>query len=235
MSLTGRKTLIQITDDLIIEAFTTNEEDIVWGYDWVESFGINKNLLSDKKSKYHLPKLSKSYSERKNSRNDLRITIPGINLPLNIFTKDEMIEILLSLMTMGHTEVSLLLNIIYKGNVKEIKDSHVNNNNTNDTIEKLEKKVKINDEQTQDVVGFIYLITNDDFIKLGFSTNVTKRIKSLQTSSPKRLKLIKRVKGTIEQEKQLHRKLLQYRVNGEWYRYEHKNILINCLDLLNKR
>lgn len=76
---------------------------------------------------------------------------------------------------------------------------------------------------------FIYFILNEDSnaIKIGRATNVVKRLKALQTSSPAKLKLIKslQVEGAKEAqalEQSLHQQFSDLRVTGEWFKAETK-------------
>jgi len=66
----------------------------------------------------------------------------------------------------------------------------------------------------------IYLIQEDhsQHIKLGYSKDVTRRISELRRHCGK-LKVLKIVSGSLQQEKNLHRKLAPFRVpnTNEWY------------------
>ncbi|WP_216596322.1 GIY-YIG nuclease family protein [Allocoleopsis franciscana] len=72
---------------------------------------------------------------------------------------------------------------------------------------------------------FIYFILNEDSkaIKIGRAKNLENRIKSLQTSSPTQLKLIKSIQvesGEKAQqlEQSLHKKFQEIRLAGEWFK-----------------
>lgn len=73
--------------------------------------------------------------------------------------------------------------------------------------------------------GYIYFvfrgIRRSPRIKIGFSTDVEKRIAGLQTASPELLKLLGSVPGTIRQEKEIHAVLASESVGGEWYEPSH--------------
>lgn len=64
----------------------------------------------------------------------------------------------------------------------------------------------------------IYFIKgHDKYIKIGFTTDIKNRLSTLQTSSPTKLTVIKLTKGTIRQEKELHKRFSNLRTNGEWF------------------
>lgn len=56
-------------------------------------------------------------------------------------------------------------------------------------------------------------------VKIGFSTDVAKRLKQLQTGSPQRLVLEMMIVGTHALEAELHRRLKYHKVHlrGEWF------------------
>ena len=65
----------------------------------------------------------------------------------------------------------------------------------------------------------IYFIQQgiDGPIKIGTTDNVNKRLLSLQTGSPHKLRLIGTMDGDEEKEKQLHNFFSAYRLSGEWF------------------
>ena len=63
----------------------------------------------------------------------------------------------------------------------------------------------------------IYFIKCGDFVKIGYSSNVTKRMNVLQTASPRKLYLLSSFYGTRKDEKQIHRKFKKERQRGEWF------------------
>ncbi len=75
--------------------------------------------------------------------------------------------------------------------------------------------------------AFIYFVLNADSnaIKIGKARDLGKRLKSLQTSSPATLQLLKAIqvnceKEAVEMESKLHRKFTHLRITGEWFRAE---------------
>jgi hypothetical protein len=67
------------------------------------------------------------------------------------------------------------------------------------------------------VVYFIATQT-DRLVKIGYSRNPKTRIKTLQTSNPKKLLLIGVLEGCKKVEKFLHIKFYKYRIDGEWFK-----------------
>jgi len=65
----------------------------------------------------------------------------------------------------------------------------------------------------------VYLISTDNAVKIGISSNITKRLLQLQTGNPIPLSLI----GTIscvnakKKEKELHTQYLSHKLKGEWF------------------
>ncbi len=68
--------------------------------------------------------------------------------------------------------------------------------------------------------SFVYFVRASDMIKIGTSTNVSKRICALQTASPVRLDLLLVIPGSADLERELHRKHAKLRSHGEWFRAE---------------
>lgn len=65
----------------------------------------------------------------------------------------------------------------------------------------------------------IYIIRCGDAVKIGFSDNPFNRIKELQVGNPERLKIIAMFPGSMRLERNIHARLKQYRINGEWFRW----------------
>ena len=67
----------------------------------------------------------------------------------------------------------------------------------------------------------IYFIQNGlaGSIKIGYTnTYVSKRLKSLQTTSSKRLFIMGCIKGDMKMEKQIHEHLQSHKLEGEWFK-----------------
>ena len=66
----------------------------------------------------------------------------------------------------------------------------------------------------------VYFVSGDDqFIKIGFTTDLKKRIASLNTASPRALRVRLVLDGSLELEQELHTKFSRYRANGEWFHF----------------
>jgi len=65
----------------------------------------------------------------------------------------------------------------------------------------------------------IYFIQQgiDGPIKIGTTDDINKRIATLQTGSPHKLRLIGVIEGDQEKERQLHNFFSAYRLTGEWF------------------
>jgi hypothetical protein len=72
----------------------------------------------------------------------------------------------------------------------------------------------------------LYAISDGSMIKLGYSCDVKRRLKSLQTAHPKPLRLVwKKLVGSERHEaekaeKKLHRKMGKHKIRGEWFSHE---------------
>lgn len=69
------------------------------------------------------------------------------------------------------------------------------------------------------VTGYVYFIQMDRIgaIKIGYTTDVEKRIASLQTASPYKLYLLCVFPANEEIERQLHYCFRDVRLEGEWF------------------
>ena len=80
-------------------------------------------------------------------------------------------------------------------------------------------------ERLSNSSAFIYFVLNADSnaIKIGMAKDLDKRLKSLQTSSPTKLQLLKAVqlagvKEAADIETLLHRRFFHLRLTGEWFK-----------------
>lgn len=85
----------------------------------------------------------------------------------------------------------------------------------------------------------IYIISDGELVKIGYSQNPTKRLKQLQTGHPKTLKLIKtfdyQPQGIMTErlmEKRIHHLLRRFKVRhkGEWFNCNDYDSLINIIN-----
>ena len=64
----------------------------------------------------------------------------------------------------------------------------------------------------------IYFIAcGDDLIKIGHTTNLPSRLRSLRTATPQELRVLLVVPGTRDDEQELHRKFAAHRAGREWF------------------
>lgn len=68
--------------------------------------------------------------------------------------------------------------------------------------------------------GDVYFIQAGTAIKIGYSTDISRRIDSIQTSLPVDLKLLMTLPGGAEREARMHQIFKPHRLRGEWYRAE---------------
>ena len=79
----------------------------------------------------------------------------------------------------------------------------------------------------------IYLIANreEDFCKIGFSLSPDARLLQLQTGNPYPLELVAVIEGTIIEEKELHKKFADFKLEGEWFTFSPEiKKHFNCID-----
>lgn len=78
----------------------------------------------------------------------------------------------------------------------------------------------------------IYFILDkaNDYVKIGYSHDPSKRLKQLQTGNSTSLEMLVVIPGMITEERALHETFREYRVRGEWYRYE--GMLVVYIDSL---
>jgi predicted GIY-YIG superfamily endonuclease len=73
-------------------------------------------------------------------------------------------------------------------------------------------------------MNYLYVIycENPHSVKIGVSGNIPKRLSSLQTSNPTKLKLLGFVEheNAYQLEQDIHAYLKDYKINGEWFRFE---------------
>jgi len=92
---------------------------------------------------------------------------------------------------------------------------------------------KVKSEKTKKVKTYIYLFSNSQVLKLGYSTNPENRIKQLQRWEGE-LEVLNIVEGTLPQEKQLHSLLHQVgdSFGDEWYPIYRENEILNLMNSL---
>lgn len=71
-----------------------------------------------------------------------------------------------------------------------------------------------------DLQGFVYFAEAEGSIKIGWSSDVARRLEELQTGNPRKIRLLGAFPGTMHDEAALHRKFGHLRLEGEWFRGE---------------
>lgn len=66
----------------------------------------------------------------------------------------------------------------------------------------------------------VYFLEMGEFIKIGFSSNVGKRMEALSGGVPQEVRLLHDMPGTFEDETELHKRFKHLRARGEWFRKE---------------
>ncbi len=62
-----------------------------------------------------------------------------------------------------------------------------------------------------------FIACGDELIKIGHTTNLRSRLRSLRTATPKELRVLLIIPGARDDEQELHRKFEAHRVRGEWF------------------
>lgn len=67
--------------------------------------------------------------------------------------------------------------------------------------------------------SYVYFIEGEGLarIKIGYSEDPEKRLKQLSTGSPTKLRLVKKVRGDADLEKELHKRFEHLRYDKEWF------------------
>jgi len=77
----------------------------------------------------------------------------------------------------------------------------------------------------------VYFVTKDNKIKIGYTTNIDKRLKELNNQYGK-IDLIAIIKGTRKLEKAFHTKFEKYSIGNEWFKLNHE--ILNFIQTLEK-
>lgn len=68
------------------------------------------------------------------------------------------------------------------------------------------------------MIYFIKCCCPNGFIKIGFTRGIHGRLAGLSTTSPYQMQLLRIVRGTIAEERALHRRFHHLHERGEWFR-----------------
>ena len=81
-----------------------------------------------------------------------------------------------------------------------------------------EKKLEINKMSFIDNMNHgIYFIKCNDYVKIGYSQRISKRLYTLRCANPYPLDVLLCIKGSMRMESYLHDKFRKYRIKGEWF------------------
>jgi len=70
--------------------------------------------------------------------------------------------------------------------------------------------------------GYVYFIRDGEYMKIGYSTDVQQRMKSLITANPRDIELIAVFPGSTKTERELHSAFAYCRHRGEWFHIDPK-------------
>lgn len=73
----------------------------------------------------------------------------------------------------------------------------------------------------ESAIGRVYMITppHHCVVKIGFATNVSRRLYDLQMATFMDLDVFDSFPGALGDEKHLHRKFATHRIRGEWFKF----------------
>lgn len=76
------------------------------------------------------------------------------------------------------------------------------------------------------ISSFIYLISDcHGSVKIGYTSNLRERLKTLQTSNSSSLRLLNTFRGGLKEERRLHHYLKTFHKKGEWFSLDVVNIV----------
>lgn len=70
------------------------------------------------------------------------------------------------------------------------------------------------------MTGFVYAIGNSERVKIGYSADPASRFVKIKSDSGHDCEIIGIIPATVEQEREAHSLLSEYRLHGEWFRRE---------------
>lgn len=65
--------------------------------------------------------------------------------------------------------------------------------------------------------GQIYFARCGDLVKIGYTTNFSQRLETLQVQCPQKIEALLVIAGSLAEEKALHRQFAACRTTGEWF------------------
>lgn len=63
----------------------------------------------------------------------------------------------------------------------------------------------------------IYFIQSNDYVKVGYTSNLKNRYKKYVTENPEPIKLIGKCNGGFDTEKKIHKQMHEWHYRGEWF------------------
>jgi DNA-binding XRE family transcriptional regulator len=63
----------------------------------------------------------------------------------------------------------------------------------------------------------IYFVKHTDYVKIGYTTDIFRRLNELQTNCPVKLKVLALIEGSLNDESIHHQKFKHISSNGEWF------------------
>jgi hypothetical protein len=85
----------------------------------------------------------------------------------------------------------------------------------------------------RDGASRIYLIRSAGVYKIGVTTSIESRIKTIQSMCPRPVKLLATAWGTAKQERMMHHIFRHRRSHGEWFRLTAEDVA-NALDFMSR-
>ena len=75
------------------------------------------------------------------------------------------------------------------------------------------------ENKTKTRAGYVYIITDGEYVKIGQATNIEKRLASLQCGNPRKLSILQTIQTDDMNltEHSLHWWFKDYRIQGEWF------------------
>ena len=112
----------------------------------------------------------------------------------------------------------------YKKEIEKLKNmEHIKKYSREKAVERLENKLEENNK-----FECIYFIQEDDsdVYKVGFTGNLKERLMTLQIGNSRKLSVYKTIlcQSALDYEQNIHKKIIKYHVNGEWYKLSGKII-----------
>lgn len=65
--------------------------------------------------------------------------------------------------------------------------------------------------------GHVYFLRSGNAVKIGFSTNLRERQRSIQTACSEPAFICRVIEGDMDTERAFHKRFAEYRLKGEWF------------------